>query len=677
MKTIKKLLLAFLLVIVTIQPINAIETSQIINNSNSTIALSLNQTLRLTLKDRDILSYHIEVLDPEIVTVDKKSNHLSVVANKYGSTVLLFDKNDDYFELTIQVFDSIAFISQNNVLDVNESYQSEIALVPVDDFEKSNITYQSSNPSIATVDNKGLITGVKPGKTKVTATYLGYSVVQEITVEDKPDFEFLANQLILQVDNSQYVQYRLSIWTGNDKTVYFSTQNKNIASVDENGLVTGHTSGKTSLIAKVNGLSYQLPIEVLSSVEDIIFESNKIEIVKGQQHELKYQILPEAYATMPIIWQSSHPNVARVVGGNIMSYQVGSTTLTARIDDVVKELEVEVVVPLQGIQFNRPNLNLAQGQLFPLKVNKLPSDASTTLNLTYFSSDEHVVSVDGYGNVFAKNPGKATIFANANSFSTSINVTVDYSENEQGFIHVVGLVGDQNNITFDVRGIDDTSKVLLEIPIVSHYNEEGELEVNVILDEVLFSSNQFAASGMMLQTEYTDKKVVVNVLDATLSPIFIYDFSRFQSANQDIWVSSKYVESQFDNLQANIYQVSLPISLPNNSYLTLRLVNEEENSTLNLYSVGSSNLLKVAKANGVSVKDRKFVPLNQLEAGTYYLSATPIHSQLTIFVVTFVGLILFIVLIFIGKQKWLIWRRKNYLDEGTIYEETVNYKQQK
>jgi uncharacterized protein YjdB len=64
--------------------------------------------------------------------------------------------------------------SPNKVsLAVNTTQQLAIALVASmnETDVTARCTYQSNDESIATVSTDGLVTGVKPGSTKITATY--------------------------------------------------------------------------------------------------------------------------------------------------------------------------------------------------------------------------------------------------------------------------------------------------------------------------------------------------------------------------------------------------------------------------------------------------------------------------------------------------------------------------
>ena len=120
------------------------------------------------------------------------------------------------------------------------------------------ITYTSSNENIATVDENGLVTGVTPGDVKiyVSGEAQGYfkqtSVVFDITVIElvKGDVTFSI------IKDHVYVDYTLKIkWApvNYDGELIFTSSDPSIATVDDNGVITGIDGGKVTITASTPG----------------------------------------------------------------------------------------------------------------------------------------------------------------------------------------------------------------------------------------------------------------------------------------------------------------------------------------------------------------------------------------------------------------------------------------
>ncbi|MNW39249.1 Bacterial Ig-like domain (group 2) [compost metagenome] len=168
----------------------------------------------------------------------------------------------------------IQFSPHQLKLSVGQSVGSVVNAV-YSDASVTDVTYSavyaSLDPSIATVNSFGQITGVHPGSTIVTATYGGLSTTAsiEITTVGEPLGHFL-------LDSDEY---SLSIGTELDITAFytdelgstsivtrdtaFSSANPEIATIDEEGNITGVAQGITYITATYHGISYTANVWVV------------------------------------------------------------------------------------------------------------------------------------------------------------------------------------------------------------------------------------------------------------------------------------------------------------------------------------------------------------------------------------------------------------------------------
>ena len=114
----------------------------------------------------------------------------------------------------------------------------------------ADITYSVSDESIVKVDENGLITGIASGTAKVTATLgNGASDTQDVVVITLIDNVTLGETSIkLKPNTSKTIPYTISPASSMEKLVWTSSDN-NIATVDENGVVTGKALGTVTITA--------------------------------------------------------------------------------------------------------------------------------------------------------------------------------------------------------------------------------------------------------------------------------------------------------------------------------------------------------------------------------------------------------------------------------------------
>ena len=157
----------------------------------------------------------------------------------------------------------------NKTILKGEKKKIDVSIYP-EDAKNKEIEFISSNPEILTVDSNGNITGIASGKATITVkAKVGdvkneieinvYSKVTEIWVEQKDinmqiEDEFKINAYVLPED-------------ANNKNIIFSSKNKEIAEVDEKGIITAKTEGETEILIK-------------SEENEEIMESCKVNVVR-------------------------------------------------------------------------------------------------------------------------------------------------------------------------------------------------------------------------------------------------------------------------------------------------------------------------------------------------------------------------------------------------------------
>lgn len=120
------------------------------------------------------------------------------------------------------------------------------------------------------------ITGVAAGNTSVDVGETRYNItveeapeVVEVTKENTPIIGNTGAEgvgdpitgLVISTDTS----YDLNLADDVTDDVTWSVEDSNIATVDENGTVTGKTAGKTTVYAEINGVRYAIPVTVLAT----------------------------------------------------------------------------------------------------------------------------------------------------------------------------------------------------------------------------------------------------------------------------------------------------------------------------------------------------------------------------------------------------------------------------
>ena len=182
--------------------------------------------------------------------------------------------------------------------------------IPTGDYE---VEYKSSDDNVATVDKDGVVTAVSKGNATITATVKGTEVSDsvDIIVEGKPYLEALSsakpNFVFFENDeNNSSAAFGAGAVMSNGKTgdigsysVAYESGDANIVSVDESGVMTAVSVGRTTVTASAtneNGdpVSVTVSVEVRRELDGLVYNFSSAsynmsgEIVKATLPTLGY-----------------------------------------------------------------------------------------------------------------------------------------------------------------------------------------------------------------------------------------------------------------------------------------------------------------------------------------------------------------------------------------------------
>ena len=211
----------------------------------------------------------------------------------------------------------------------------------------------------------------------------------------------------------------------------WSSSNTNIATVNQNGLVTAKKIGTATItVSTTDGSNLSASCVVtVTGITNISLNKSSTTIYAGDTETLSATITPSDVINKTLTWSSSNTNVATVdQNGKVTAKKVGTATITATTTDG-SNLSASCVVTVTGItdiSLNKSSTTIYAGDTETLSATITPSDVINK-TLTWSSSNTNVATVDQNGKVTAKKVGTATITAtttDGSNLSASCVVTV-------------------------------------------------------------------------------------------------------------------------------------------------------------------------------------------------------------------------------------------------------------
>lgn len=301
---------------------------------------------------------NIAVVSPSGLVTGKKvgTTTIKAVSDKDNSIVgtievLVYDSQNP--EMT-----SLRQTISNIKLEIGESYTASVTYSP-SNVKSPSITWQSADPSIATVSSDGTITGESVGTTDITATVGSLSATCRVTIGrtlipvQTITFDRSIVTLIYNDKNLSNDRVNVSVAPENasDPTVTFVSSDPSIVSVDVDGNITALGSGTVTITAtSSNNISQSCVVTSVPIVDNISLNALDFTMMKGNETQIMATLTPStAYNIGSLTWESQNPDVASIDNtGLITANDIGQTTIIARTsysgtDDIIAKCNVIVV----------------------------------------------------------------------------------------------------------------------------------------------------------------------------------------------------------------------------------------------------------------------------------------------------------------------------------------------
>ena len=359
---------------------------------------------------------HSISVTPEVINSDIINNHGTVYVPKGTKKKY---QNSIFRNMTIiedVPIDSISFVNKNIYTYVGEQIPLETRLFPTDAVNK-NISYESNNEEVVTIEG-----------TKAIAKKYGNAMIVAYSYDRT--FKDTCNVQVYEHTESVKIEERKTIKIGEkakisantiplnttDNQLLFSSANKQIVEVNDNGEIVGMSKGVTLVTAKSKdgGHTAECVVTVTQSVEQVQLSEHRIEVNKGDSRQLNATILPSNADNKTLQWSSSDWQIVRVDEyGFIEAVNSGTAYVKAVSMDNPTAMDSCLVIvsqPVEGITLDYATYTFkAIGESLQLTATLSPENA-TNKEVQWKSSNESVCIVSN-GTVVALGYGTAVIIA--------------------------------------------------------------------------------------------------------------------------------------------------------------------------------------------------------------------------------------------------------------------------
>lgn len=328
-----------------------------------------------------------------------------------------------------------------SVADVTHHYERTLSVqvLPGDAVNK-NITWKSSNTSIATVGQDGTVKGVSTGTVTITATAAsGVSATCKLTVKPLLSTSIVLNPaegFNLAIGMSRTITATIVPSIATNTTVKWASSDTSVATVTSGGVVKGIGIGTATITATAaDGASKAQSYEITvgNKITGLSLSSTSISIAESKTATLTPKITPTNAIIQTLTWTSSNTSVATVnSNGVITAKAAGTAVITAKTTDGTNKSATCTVtvykIAATDVKISRISPSVTKNQTVlvgetkscPFKATVTPSNATDPVKWKlYSSSDSAYLSInENTGAITGKAYGRVRVKATAGSQSS-------------------------------------------------------------------------------------------------------------------------------------------------------------------------------------------------------------------------------------------------------------------
>ena len=220
-----------------------------------------------------------------------------------------------------------------------------------------NMAWSSGDPSVATVDDRGLVTAIDEGEAGIAVTTEegAYTAVSTVTVTPFiPVTAVTLDENDIELELPRTISHQLTVTVEPDNAtnpdVLWRSYDETIAEVDEYGKVTGIAEGETIVVvmSENGGLTDRATITVTGFIEvtGVTVEPKTLNLAPEETGQLTATVEPEDASDKTVSWASDDDDIATVSDSGLVTAVAEGTvfiTVTTTESSFADKCEITIV----------------------------------------------------------------------------------------------------------------------------------------------------------------------------------------------------------------------------------------------------------------------------------------------------------------------------------------------
>jgi uncharacterized protein YjdB len=297
----------------------------------------------------------------------------------------------------------------------------------------NKIVVWSSSSTNATVNSSGVVTAVSAGSAIIRATTVSGNLTATCTltiIVSTASVSISPTSFTLNTGSTKSLIATVLPSNATNKSVTWSSANTAVATVNSLGVVSGISTGSTTIRAQTadRGFIATSAVTVTIGVQRVALNTRSISLLKGATFQAIATIAPSNATNKIMTWSSAIASVATVSNSGLIT-AVGNGTgvisVFSQDGNKTASIIVRVTTPVSSVRISQTALTLSRNTTYQLLYAISPPTASNKV-IMWSTSNSSIATVTSSGIVRGMAIGSAVITAQTSDgpFRVACNVTV-------------------------------------------------------------------------------------------------------------------------------------------------------------------------------------------------------------------------------------------------------------
>ena len=322
------------------------------------------------------------------------------------------------------------------------------------------VNWSSSDETIATVDNEGVINPIKKGVVDISASLKSDATIKavyRIYINDITTVDMSINAPNNTIASGESLQLQVNFSSTYYSEIKWVSTNTALATISDTGLLTAHRAGNLVVVATAgyeDEFSATYVITISGEIEKPnITISGEDTVLVGETILLSVN---GSLGATDFSWSSSNPHIATVVNGIVYGVSVGQATIIVSLKSDPSVFSTYIILVMSPNSDETISIS-GFNELLVSKNITLTATCSVEGSISWVSGDKNIATVSSSGIVTGISAGVVDIIA----FLTSDPTLITSYEIE--------VFEDQNNLTQSII-ITNASNVALGETLQLNYS---------------------------------------------------------------------------------------------------------------------------------------------------------------------------------------------------------------